>query len=75
MLASLLGVTIVGRDLDARQDVGVQSRAERHRRATLDHAQDAVGRCIDAVPIDRRRCTAADDARDRDFFRAVPHKR
>jgi hypothetical protein len=75
MLASLLGVAIVGRDLPVRQTVGLQSRAERHHRATIDHAQDSVGRCIDAVPIDRRRCTAADDARDRDFFRNVPHKR
>jgi hypothetical protein len=75
LLASLIGVSIAGRDLPERQTVGLQSRAERHRRASLDHAQDSVGRCTDAVPIDRRRCTAADDARDRDFYRTIPHKR
>jgi len=75
MLASLVGVTVAGRDLPERQTVGLQSRAERHHRATLDHAQDSVGRCIDAVPIDHRRCTAADDARDREFYRAMPRKR
>jgi hypothetical protein len=75
LLASLAGLTVAGRDLPERQTIGLQSRAERHRRASLDHTQDTVGRCIDAVPIDHRRCTAADDARDRDFYRTMPHKR
>ena len=74
-LASIAGASFGARELPARRTIGSQARVEEHRRASLDHAQDSVRRCVDALPIDPRRCNAEDDERDRDFFHAMPHRR
>ncbi|GAC1520315.1 MAG: hypothetical protein NVS3B10_21710 [Polyangiales bacterium] len=74
VVAAAAGLGSLRHELVAQHTAGSQARVRDHHRDGLDPARHAVGHCAHSKSSDTERCLAAEDARDRAFDHAMPHR-